>query len=175
MSDRKRLPAYTVVGPAPYMGGRKVTLTPEQKQLVRSTWEMVEQNQNDAAARLFYGRLFEIDPSTRALFASTDMAHQREKFMKTITTTVAELEYPDFLLPGIEALGRRHVGYGAKEEHYESVGAALLWTLRQSLGEEFTSEAEEAWAETYEMVATTMKEAAAGAAKAPLPKRRPIP
>lgn len=136
-----------------------MTLTSEQKQLVRSTWEMVVTIHDDAA-RLFYARLFEIDPSTRVLFASADMAKQGEKFVKTITTIVAELEYPDILLPGIEALGRRHVGYGTKEEHYESVGAALLWTLGRVLGEELTHEAEEAWTETYGMLASMMKDAA---------------
>jgi hemoglobin-like flavoprotein len=138
-----------------------VTLTSEQKQLVRSTWEMVVPIQDDAA-RLFYARLFEIDPSTTALFASADMAEQREKFMNTITTVVAEIEYPDILRPGIEALGRRHVGYGTNEEHYESVGAALLWTLGRVLGGQFTHETEEAWAETYGMLATMMKDTATG-------------
>jgi hemoglobin-like flavoprotein len=137
-------------------------LTPEQERLVRSTWETVARIQDDAA-RLFYGRLFEIDPSTRALFTSVDMAKQGEKFMRTITTTVAKLEYPDILLPGLEALGRRHAGYGTKEGHYESVGAALLWTLGEVLGEEFTHEAQEAWAETYGTLASIMKEAARGA------------
>jgi hemoglobin-like flavoprotein len=83
--------------------------------------------------------------------------------MQTITTTVAELEWPEVLRPAIEALGRRHVGYGAREEHYESVGAALLWTLGRCLGEEFTPEAEEAWAETYRSLASIMKDAAARA------------
>lgn len=125
-----------------------MTLTPEQKQLVRSTWALVKPIQEDAA-RLFYGRLFEIDPSTKPLFASTDMAKQGKKLMQTINVAVAGLERLDAILPAVEALGRRHVGYGVREVHYESVGAALLWTLEQGLGEEFTPEVEEAWAETY--------------------------
>ena len=129
---------------------------------LRSTWETVAAIRDDAA-RLFYGRLFEIDPSTGALFASADMAEQGEKFMRTITTTVAKLEYPDVLVPGIEALGRRHAGYGTEEGYYESVGAALLWALGEVLGEEFTPEAREAWAQTYATLATIMKEAARGA------------
>lgn len=139
-----------------------MNVTSEQKQLVRSTWALMEPVKDDAA-RLFYGRLFEIDPSTRSLFASTDMAKQGEKFIQTITTTVAELEWPEVLRPAIEALGRRHIAYGVREEHYESVGAALLWTLEQSLGEAFTPEAEEAWAETYRSLASIMKDAAARA------------
>jgi hemoglobin-like flavoprotein len=124
-----------------------MTLTPEQKQLVHSTWALVKPIQEDAA-RLFYGRLFEIDPSTKPLFASTDMAKQGKKLIQTINVAVAGLERLDAILPAVEALRRRHVGYGVREEHYESVGAALLWTLEQGLGEEFTPEVEEAWAET---------------------------
>ncbi len=140
-----------------------MTLTPEQKQLVRSTWALVKPIQEDAA-RLFYGRLFEIDPSTKPLFASTDMAKQGKKLMQTINVAVAGLERLDAILPAVEALGRRHVGYGVREEHYESVGAALLWTLEQGLGEEFTPEVEEAWAETYWTLATVMKGAVEKAA-----------
>ena len=98
-----------------------MTLTPEQKQLMRSTWALVKPIQEDAA-RLFYGRLFEIDPSTKPLFASTDMAKQGKKLMQTINVAVAGLERLDAILPAVEALGRRHVGYGVREEHYESVG-----------------------------------------------------
>ena len=140
-----------------------MTLTPEQKQLVRSTWALVKPIQEDAA-RLFYGRLFEIDPSTKPLFAATDMAKQGKKLMQTINVAVAGLERLDAILPAVEALGRRHVGYGVREEHYESVGAALLWTLEQGLGEEFTPEVEEAWAETYWTLTTVMKGAVAKAA-----------
>src|SRR5919202_3050797 len=110
-----------------------MTLTAEQKQLVRSTWAMVAPIQEEAA-RLFYGRLFEIDPSTKPLFASTDMAKQGKKLMQTIAVVVAGLEQLDAILPAVEALGRRHVGYGVREEHYERVGAALLWTLAKGLG-----------------------------------------
>ena len=140
-----------------------MTLTPERKQLVRSTWALVKPIQEDAA-RLFYGRLFEIDPSTKPLFASTDMAKQGKKLMQTINVAVAGLQRLDAILPAVEALGRRHVGYGVREEHYESVGAALLWTLEQGLGEEFTPEVEEAWAETYWTLATVMKGAVTKAA-----------
>src|ERR1051325_8573493 len=137
-----------------------MTLAPEQKQLVRSTWAMVAPIQEDAA-RLFYGRLFEIDPSTKSLFASTDMTKQGKKLMQTIEVAVAGLDKLDAIQSAVEALGRRHVGYGVREEHYESVGAALLWTLEQGLGEEFTPEVEEAWAETYWTLATIMKGAMA--------------
>jgi hemoglobin-like flavoprotein len=133
-----------------------VALGPEQKEMVRSTWAMVVPISDDAA-KLFYGRLFEIDPSTQPLFAETDMAEQGKKLMQTIDVAVASLDNLENVRPAIEALGHRHVEYGVKEEHYDTVGEALLWTLEQGVGEQFTPEVKEAWAETYGLVATIMK------------------
>ena len=137
-----------------------MTLTPEQKQLVRSSWALVRPIQEEAA-RLFYGRLFEVDPSTRHLFAHSDMARQGRMLMQTINIAVTSLDRLEQILPAIEDLGRRHAGYGVTDEHYASVGGALLWTLGQGLGEAFTPEAEQAWAETYRTLASVMMSAAA--------------
>ena len=134
-----------------------MTLTLEQKDLIRSTWAQVEPIADDAAG-LFYGRLFEIDPSAEELFLDDDLAAQRKKLMQTLNVVVRSIDRFDQIRPAIEALGSRHVSYAVRDEHYESVGAALLWALGQGLGEEFTAEAEEAWAELYELVASIMKE-----------------
>lgn len=91
------------------------------------------------------------------------MAEQGKKLMQTIDVAVAGLDHLDRILPAVEDLGRRHVGYGVKEEHYDTVGAALPWTLDRGVGEDFTPEVEEAWARTYGMLAGVMKEAAARA------------
>jgi len=84
--------------------------------------------------------------------------------MQTINVAVTSLDRLEEIRPAIEGLGRRHAGYGVTDEHYASVGGALLWTLGQGLGEAFTPEAEEAWAETYWTLATIMKGAMAEAA-----------
>ena len=65
-----------------------MTLTPQHELLVRSTWALVKPIREEAA-RLFYGRLLEIDPSTRPLFASTDMTEQGKKLMQMIDVAVA--------------------------------------------------------------------------------------
>lgn len=137
-----------------------MTSTPQQKDLVRSTRALVKPMQ-DEAARLFYDRLLQIDPTTRPLFASTDMAEQGKKLMQMINVAVAGLERLDAIWSAVKDLGRRHAGYGVKEEHYESVGAALLWTLGQGLGEKLTPQVEEAWAETYGTLTDIMKDGAA--------------
>jgi hemoglobin-like flavoprotein len=135
-------------------------MTPDQATLVQDSFRLVVPIKDQAAA-LFYGRLFELDPSTRALFTSTDMAEQGAKLMATIGFVVAGLKRPAEVVPAAQALAKRHVGYGVKEAHYATVGAALLWTLGQGLGEAFTPEVEAAWTAAYTLLADVMIAAAA--------------
>ena len=130
-------------------------MTPEQKRLVQTTWEMVVPIA-DQAAILFYDRLFTLDPELRPLFARGDMAEQRKKLMQMITVAVRGLDRIGELMPAVEALGRRHAGYHVRERDYDTVGAALLWTLEQGLGEAFTPEVREAWTLTYGTLAGVM-------------------
>ena len=133
-------------------------MTPQNISLVRASWQQVLPIQ-DAAAHLFYGRLFELDPSLRALFRG-DMAEQGRKLMAMIGTVVASLDDLAPLLGTVGDLGRRHVGYGVTDAHYDTVGSALLWTLGQGLGERFTPPVEAAWIEAYTTLSSAMKQAA---------------
>ncbi|MGA1128252.1 MAG: globin family protein, partial [bacterium] len=114
---------------------------------------------SETAADLFYGRLFELDPSVKPMF-TTDIKEQGKKLMSMITIAVKGLDDLGKLVPAVQKLGRDHVTYGVKDEHYETVGSALIWTLGQGLGEDFTDEVKEAWLEVYTILATTMKDAA---------------
>ena len=134
-------------------------MTPEQVTLVQTSWEKVVPIA-DKAAELFYGKLFETDPALKPLFKG-DMAEQGKKLMTMITTVVRGMQNLDKLVPAIQDLGKRHVGYGVKDEHYDTVGGSLIWTLEQGLGEEFTPETKDAWVAAYTILATTMKDAAA--------------
>ena len=134
-------------------------ITSNDVALVQKSWKHVTPISN-TAAELFYGKLFSLDPAIKPLFKG-DMREQGKKLMTMITTAVNGLSRLDAIVPAVQELGRRHRGYGVKPQHYESVGTALLWTLGQGLGEEFTPEVERAWVVTYEVLSTTMKEAAA--------------
>ncbi len=132
-----------------------------QISLVQNSWSNVLPI-SEKAAELFYGRLFEIDPSTKVLFKG-DMKEQGRKLMNMITAAVNGLNDLDGLVPVVQDLGRRHGGYGVQEKHYGSVGSALLWTLEQGLGAAFTPEVKSAWSETYALLAGVMQEASAKA------------
>lgn len=129
---------------------------------MQATWEKVVPI-SDTAAALFYGKLFELDPSLKPLFTS-DIKEQGKKLMQMITIAVRGLNDLDKLVPAVQELGRRHVGYGVKDEHYATVGTALLWTLEKGLGDAFTPDVKEAWATVYGILADTMKQAAASPA-----------
>lgn len=130
--------------------------------IVQSTFAKVAPISEQAAA-LFYGRLFELDPSLKPLFKG-DMREQGIKLMKMLAIAVNSLRDPDTLIPAVENLGVRHINYGVEDSHYDTVGAALLWTLSQGLGDEFTADVEAAWTEVYGTLATVMKAAAKKAA-----------
>jgi hemoglobin-like flavoprotein len=137
-------------------------MTPEQVTLVKESWATVVPI-SDKAAELFYGKLFEMDPELKPLFKG-DMTEQGKKLMKMINTAVNGLDRLDAIVPAVQQLGVRHVGYGVKDQHYDTVGAALLWTLDAGLGDAFTDDVREAWATVYNILADTMKSAAAEAA-----------
>jgi len=134
-------------------------MTPERIRTVQSTWVKLLPIKA-SAAQLFYEKLFETDPSLRALFKG-DMRQQGEKLMEVIDAAVNGLSRLEHITAAIQELGRRHAAYGVKDHHYDTVGVALLWTLSESLGAEFTPEAKDAWVTVYDVLATTMREAAA--------------
>ena len=122
-------------------------MTPEQVNLVQQSFAKVAPISEQAAV-LFYDRLFEVAPAVRSMFPD-DMTEQRKKLMTTLAVVVNGLANLEAVLPAASALAKRHVGYGAKPEHYPVVGGALLWTLEKGLGETWTPETAAAWTAAY--------------------------
>jgi len=137
---------------------RPTPVTPAEKSLVRSSFAEVAPIA-DQAGGLFYGRLFELDPSLRPLFQG-DIAEQSRKLMTMIATVVRNLDSPEILVPAVEGLGRRHATYGVQDSHYATVSEALIWTLDKGLGEKFTAEVKGAWLTAYGFLSGVMITAA---------------
>jgi hemoglobin-like flavoprotein len=134
-------------------------MTPEARRLVQESWPEAADAAEALAVR-FYTRLFEIEPAAHRLFASTDMALQRQKLVDMLRSIVAVLDRPEQLVPNAAALGRRHVDYGVEERQYDAVGEALRDALAATLGDRFTPELRDAWVEAYALLASVMKRAA---------------
>ena len=110
------------------------------------------------AAELFYNNLFKLDPSLKALFKG-DMQAQGKKLMQMIGAAVGKLNDLETLVPVLQGLGQRHGSYGVEPSHYVTVGSALLATLSQGLGDEFTPEVRQAWTQVYGLITNVMLDA----------------
>lgn len=134
-------------------------MTPQEVALIQQSWAKVAPIR-EVAAELFYNRLFELDPALKPLFRG-DMKEQGRKLMSMLSTVVSGLTRLEAMVPAVQDLGKRHVAYGVEDRHYDTVGAALLWTLGTGLGDDFTPEVKAAWTTAYVTLAGVMKEAAA--------------
>lgn len=135
-----------------------MSLSERQIGLIRTSWDKVLPIA-ETAAELFYGKLFEIDPSLKSLFSS-DLTEQGKKLMTMLNTVVENLDNLEAVVPAAQASGERHAGYGVTDEMYNTVAEALIWTLGQGLGDDFTDELKDAWVAAYVILSTVMKDAA---------------
>ena len=129
-------------------------MTPEQKQLVRDSWAKVLPIQ-EAAAELFYKRLFEQYPEVKPYFQG-DMKEQGRKLIAMLNVAVNGLDNLYALIEPLKGSGKVHKDYGVQPEDYDKVGASFLWTLQQGLGDAYTPAVEDAWLATYTAVAKVM-------------------
>ena len=139
-------------------------MTPKQVALVQNSFAKVALI-SEAAAVLFYDRLFDIAPQMKAMFPD-DMIEQRRKLMAMLTGVVKGLGNLEQVLPAASALAKRHVNYGAKAEHYPVVGSALLWTLEKGLGSGWTPDVSDAWRAAYATLSGFMISEAYGQSQA---------
>ena len=133
-------------------------MTPAQQELVRATFPRLAV-MPEVTGALFYERLFAANPSFRSLFKN-DMRIQGIKLMAMLAMVVYKLHEPGQVLPAVRDLAVRHVGYGVRLADYDALREALLWTLEQALGEDFTAAVREAWTVCYDELAGEMTAAA---------------
>ena len=147
----------------------EVIMTNEQIKLVQDSFRQVGLIA-EAAAQLFYARLFELDPDLELLFKG-NLTEQGRKLMQMLGLAVNSLDRMEQILPVVRSLGTRHVVYGVRDKDYDTVGQALLWTLRKGLGEAFTPDVEAAWSNVYATLASEMQSAAGTPAGVDLPPK----
>jgi hemoglobin-like flavoprotein len=134
-------------------------MTPDERRLVKYSFDSLR-DQAGPVSLLFYGKLFELDPSARRLFHN-DLLLQGRKLMDTLSWVAESLDRFDSMHARLAELGRRHAGYGVRPEQYDTMTAALLWALAQALGPDFDPPTRAAWTRALSAIATVMKEAAA--------------
>ena len=131
-----------------------VMLTETEIDLVQSSFAQVLPIA-EQAGMLFYGRIFELAPEARALFGE-DIATQARRTIAAVKFAVDGLRDLDRVAPYLVSLGNRHARYGVVPEHFDVVGAALMWTLEQGLGAAFTEPVADAWGVVWQILVDTM-------------------
>lgn len=103
----------------------------------------------------FYNRLFSTAPDLRPLFPE-DMKQQRKMVLATLVLVRNSLRNPDRIAPALRSLGARHVGYGARREHYPLVGTLLIDSMAHAAGDAWRPEYTTAWADAFDVLAAEM-------------------
>ncbi len=108
---------------------------------------------------LFYDKLFAARPELKPMFTRNSPGAQQKMFAQKLAAIVDSVEQPEVLLAEARAIAKSHAGYGIRREMYAWVGEALLASLREAVGpEEWTAEAEAAWADAYDTVSKAILE-----------------
>lgn len=129
-------------------------MTEEQIRLVRDSFDQAVARREDLA-EFFYACLFDLSPGMKSLFKG-DIASQAQSFMEMIAVVVNGMTTKQAISPALEMLGTSHRGIDIETAHYAPFGQALIWSLAQTLGSQFTPETRQAWEDWYELVAQTM-------------------
>lgn len=129
-------------------------LTEQQTLLIQHTFQKFRDKGEDAA-RSFYDRVFTAAPAARSLFPD-DVGKQARKFVQSLNVIVSSLTASDRATRTLQRLGERHRQYGVVPDHYEPVGQALIATLKDELGSEFTQDAEQAWSDAFRLISLAM-------------------
>jgi nitric oxide dioxygenase len=129
-------------------------LTRDECRLVQASFAEIEPIAHDVAAN-FYGRLFELNPALKPLFKS-DMKQQGIQLMEKLAVAVHGLESLESISPLVQALGRRHDGYGVTPADYETACEALLWSFSETLGPAFNPELQSAWRAAFQTLSKEM-------------------
>jgi len=160
--------------------------TEQMKSAVEQSWEQVQTLGTYAVGEILYRHTFAIMPEAIHLFPSEVRMKYREwspdegndesnvyespalrklfsKFVNAVGCAVAGLHDSSKLVPMLTQLGARHINYGVKEAHWQALGKAFTFTLRDILQESFTQEVEAAWTMAYTFMSSIMIEGLRGA------------
>jgi nitric oxide dioxygenase len=134
-------------------------MTPEQLELVQSSYASLG-SRTPEMANDFYGRHFAADPTTKELFTESPDV-MATKFADELGAIVEAITSYETFAPRVRDLAARHVRYGVRTRHYQSLGDALIATLAEHLGPRWNPELEAAWRRAYNLVAELMMATAA--------------
>jgi methyl-accepting chemotaxis protein len=125
-----------------------------QVELVEESFDMLVPQGEELVAR-FYQRLL-MNQEVEPLFRHVDMKRQQQMLLNALLLVRGSLREPEKLVPVLQALGAKHVSYGAKPEFYPIVGTTLVATMQEVAGANWKPEYTTAWVDAFQVIQDTM-------------------
>lgn len=119
-------------------------------ELVKSTVPALTARGSDITT-VMYGKLFD-DDHIRALFNHSNQGENGSQVHALSAALIAyaqNIDKLDALVPVVERIAHKHIGYHILPEHYEYVARALLAAIEEVLAPNITDEILGAWGEAY--------------------------
>jgi hemoglobin-like flavoprotein len=132
--------------------------------LLRESFDLIVERSPTVTTR-FYEIFFERYPQVRPMFGNTPQARERQEKMLTdaLVAVLDHLEDAPWLTETLFALGKRHVGYGVRDEQYAWVGGCLLEALAEAAGPHWNDEVADAWTAAFGAIRDLMLKGAEAA------------
>ncbi len=124
------------------------------ERLLRETLELALAGEGFPAR--FYEVLFSAHPEVRPMFHRNSAGAQQKMFAQKLCAIVDSAHEPERMAAEIRATAASHRVYGVRDEMYDWVGEALIVTLREACGSQWTPEAEKAWRDAYGLIVAAM-------------------
>jgi hemoglobin-like flavoprotein len=133
-------------------------LTADDVELVRRTLARIDPFAYEVVRR-FYAHLFESAPELKALFTRNAPEVQAQMFRETLYLIVDHLDDEPWIARTLRKLGARHAEYGVTAEMYGPVRVALVTTLAEELGAEWSDDVALAWQRAFDLIRDRMLDA----------------
>jgi nitric oxide dioxygenase len=129
-------------------------LSQETVKIIKSTAPVLEEH-GETLTRHFYQRMFTQNPEVAPFFnpAHQSAGTQQKALAAAICAYAANIDNLEVLGGAVELIAQKHASLQIKPEHYPIVGANLLASIREVLGDAATDDIINAWAEAYGFLA----------------------
>jgi nitric oxide dioxygenase len=132
-------------------------MNPHQKELIKATIPILRASGEDLT-KYFYNRMFTNHPELRNIFNMGNQANGRQKsaLANAVLAYAENIDNPAVLLNVLKGIGTKHVSLNIQPEQYKIVGANLIGSIAEVVGEAATPEILEAWTAAYNELAQIM-------------------
>ncbi|WP_417843504.1 NO-inducible flavohemoprotein [Thalassospira sp.] len=139
------------------------SLSPRTIELVKATVPALGAHGTDIT-KVMYAKLFQ-DAHIRALFNQSNQGEsgsQVKALAAAILAYARNIDNLDALVPVVERIAHKHIGYHILPEHYAYVARALIGAIAEVLGEKVNEDILTAWGEAYWFLANILIERETG-------------